>query len=123
MRIKLDENLGTRLQEELRAAGHDVATVLAQKLSGAHDPRIYAVCRAEKRTIVTLDLDFANPLRFPVEGTAGIVILRTPENPSRTLLKHLVEHLIEAFATRSVEGKRWIVEPGGRIRERESIEP
>jgi hypothetical protein len=49
----------------LLAAGHDVASVPAQWLSGRPTEKIYAVCLAERRILVTLDLDFSNPLRFP----------------------------------------------------------
>lgn len=67
MRLKLDENLGARGAELLRAAGHDVATVYEQKLGSANDVRVLEVCVGEKRCLVTLDLDFANPLAFPPE--------------------------------------------------------
>jgi hypothetical protein len=33
MKLKLDENLGERCRELFAAAGHDVATVLEQKLN------------------------------------------------------------------------------------------
>ncbi len=37
MKFKLDENFGRRCHETLAAAGHDVATVAGQKMSGAMD--------------------------------------------------------------------------------------
>jgi hypothetical protein len=39
MRVKLDENLPASLAEVFLAAGHDVSTVVAQKLSGKLLPR------------------------------------------------------------------------------------
>jgi predicted nuclease of predicted toxin-antitoxin system len=39
--------------------------VPAQRLAGRSDDMIYAVCLAEGRVLITLDLDFSNPLRFP----------------------------------------------------------
>ncbi len=59
MRYKLDENLGTRIQDLLCAQGHDVQTVRSEELQGCTDARLYEVCGEEQRCLVTLDLDFA----------------------------------------------------------------
>ena len=65
MKFKLDENFGTRPQRIFRDAGYDVATVREEELQGSTDLRIYEVCRSENRCLVTLDLDFADVVRFP----------------------------------------------------------
>ena len=64
MRLKLDENFGRRSAEFLVAAGHDVATVPSESLCRASDREVAQVCLAEGRCLVTLDLDFGNPLLF-----------------------------------------------------------
>ena len=81
MKLKLDENLGQRGREICAAAGHDVSTVAEQNLTSAPDPKVIAVCASEGRCLVTLDLDFANPLRFPPKDHAGIAVLRLPKRP------------------------------------------
>jgi predicted nuclease of predicted toxin-antitoxin system len=74
MKFKLDENIGQRGKAIFVEAGHDVATILEQNLQSAPDPRVIAVCQAEQRCLVTLDLDFSNPLRFNPSQYCGVAI-------------------------------------------------
>ena len=82
MKLKLDENLGGSALRYLQQAGYDVSTVALQKLCGADDRRLIDICAAEGRCLVTLDLDFSNPLQFPPADYAGILVLRLPKQPS-----------------------------------------
>lgn len=81
MRLKLDENLGRSAARVLVEAGHDVATVVGQGLAGGRDEELFRLCADEHRALVTLDLDFSNPLRFDPSAASGIVVLRMPEPP------------------------------------------
>ena len=119
MKFKLDENFGTRTQHVFRAKGHDVQTVRSQELSGCPDQRLYEVCCAEQRCLITLDLDFADVLRFPPSQSHGIAVIRVPQNPSITLLEQLIHQFLQILSQISVEKKLWIVEMG-RIRIHES---
>lgn len=116
MKLKLDENLGSRGREICEAAGHDVTTVREQQMGSADDAAIAAVCAREGRCLVTLDLDFANPLRFPPRAHAGIAVLRLPKRPSTEDLLDAVRTLVGGLARASIVGRLWIVERG-RIRE------
>ena len=115
MKFKLDENFGIRTQHIFADAGHDVHTVFGERLQGANDLRIYGVCCREQRCLVTLDLDFSDVVRFPPEACGGIVVIRSSQNPSLTLLESLVQTLLRALQTEHLIGRLWIVEPG-RIR-------
>lgn len=115
MKFKLDENFGTRTQRLFTASGHDVQTVLDESLGGASDQQLFQVCRNEARCLVTLDLDFANVLRFPPVNSAGIVIIRVPKNPTLATLESLVKQFLLALEETPIAGKLWIVEMG-RIR-------
>lgn len=118
MKLKLDENLDARLASALRRAGHEVSTVRDQGLAGVDDQALYAHCRSEARILVTLDLDFANVLRYPPEASGGIVVFRGPDDLLPTL-RILTETLIGALAKASPASQLWIVEPG-RVRIHES---
>ncbi len=76
MKFKLDENLGSRSAHLFTEAGHDVETVLKEGLSGASDDLIFEVCIRENRCLLSLDLDFADVVRFPPHKTAGMAVLR-----------------------------------------------
>jgi len=115
MKLKLDENLGIRGRDLLVAAGHDVCTVPAQNLCSATDEELAARCKADARGIVTMDLDFANPFRFPPSQQHGIAVLRGPTRMSEQVLNRLPATLIGALETQPFTGQLWIVEEG-RVR-------
>ena len=85
-------------------------------MSGATDRSLIDVCRDEGRCLVTLDLDFANPLVFKPSGYSGIAVLRAPSQISAAGLDELIATLLEGLSRASIEVGLWIVEPG-RIRE------
>jgi predicted nuclease of predicted toxin-antitoxin system len=116
VRLKLDENLGRRCAELLEEAGHDVATVHGQQMCSRSDADLLDACRSESRGLVTLDLDFSNPIRFVPSRTAGIAVLRLPPRAGPSDLSDAVRTLASALAQRRMEGKLWIVQRG-RIRE------
>jgi predicted nuclease of predicted toxin-antitoxin system len=114
VKFKLDENLDARLVSLLREGDHDADTVLDQRLSGQSDEIIYKTCCKSGHTLITLDLDYSNPLRFPPESSEGIVVLRPPQ-PVLPILRSLLASALAELKTRSLKGKLWIIEPG-RIR-------
>lgn len=115
MKFKLDENLGTRTRQVFEVAGHDIETVVGEGLSGGPDTELNEVCRREERCLVTLDLDFADVLRFPPAQSSGIIVIRVPRNPTLPILEQLARQIISAMQQMAVQGNLWIVEVG-RIR-------
>jgi predicted nuclease of predicted toxin-antitoxin system len=116
VRLKLDENLGRSCLTLLREANHDVATVHEEGLSSADDHRLIAACRVEQRCLVTLDLNFANPLVFVPAQTPGIAVFRLPRGPTLDELTDATRTFVTALAGNQIGGKLWIVQRG-RIRE------
>lgn len=114
MRSKVDENLPQAVAELLCENGHDALSVFDQTLSGEQDPTLFQVCQAERRVLVTLDLDFANIRAYPPQATAGIVVLRLARQDKRRGLE-VIKQLIPALTEHAVSQKLWLVEDG-RIR-------
>ena len=117
MKIKLDENLSKHLKTIFKEDAHEVDTVEEENLTGQPDEVIYATCRREQKVLITLDHDFGNILRFPLNQMEGIVLLEPP-NP------HLDEDIIrlsrivsKELKTRPIREILWIVQPD-RIRVR-----
>jgi len=115
MKIKLDENIGNRGRLLFLEAGHDVATITEENLQSASDQTVIAVCQEENRCLVTLDLDFSNPLRFNPLQYSGIAVLRLPNPPTYQELLKAISTLMLALEKEDIIGQLWIVQRG-RIR-------
>jgi len=112
MRFKLDENLGSRSARLFPDAGHDVETVFPEGLVGANDDLLLETCIREGRCLLSLDLDFADVVRFPPHKTPGIAVLR------------LLSDLLSMLDAESITGRLWIVEAGRiRVHENTIVEP
>lgn len=112
MKIKLDENLGSIGADALTAAGHDVSTVLEQRISGVKDQALYQACRSAGQVLVTLDRDFGEVLRFPPDVTPGIAILDCRGRISPSSIRARMKDLASLLQAHEIAGRLWIVEPG-----------
>ena len=102
--------------------GQDGETVHQEELSGASDLTLYEVFVREERCLLTMDIDFADVLRFPPHGTAGIVVLRLPKSPSLRLMESLAVDLLQFQKAQAIRGRLLIVEPG-RVRVHDDTDP
>ena len=110
MKVKLDEDFGRRGVDAFRAAGHEVDTVVDEGLASATDDEVRAAATNERRVLVTLDPDLANPLRHPPAQTAGIAVLRLPEPLTPAALATAIAALIFELTREDIAGRLWIVE-------------
>ncbi len=110
MRLKLDENLGATWINGLRDRGHDVDTVSDEGMGGAFDADVLAAATGATRALVTLDLYFSNPFRFPPEATAGIVVLRVSDRPGRVELEAVLKRLCTALEIGDPTRQLWVVD-------------
>jgi len=96
MNLKLDENLPVDLVVLCRSAGHDASSVFEQGLSGKEDGALLSVCRAEKRVLISLDMDFADVRTYPPKENCGIVVLRL-QKQYKAHVKEIMNRLLPAF--------------------------
>lgn len=111
IRFKLDENFSPSLTSLFHQSGYDAESVLEEQLSGSADENIYQVCLQENRCIVTLDLDFANILRFPAEKTQGIVVIRPNRSITLDIMIEMILLLLKTLEENDPVGCLWILEP------------
>jgi predicted nuclease of predicted toxin-antitoxin system len=103
--------------DALREAGYDISTVQEQKLSGIEDRLLIDICSQEMRCLVTMDMEFSNPILFRPTDYAGIIVLRLPSKPNSQDLLDIVRTLVNGLSEETeIAGKLWIVQRG-RIRE------
>lgn len=133
MKFKLDENLGRVPAAVLFEAGFDVVTVSDQQLQGALDRDVIDCCIREERCLITMDVEFGNPLLFPPERYRGIVLLRLPARVTTELILDALRTLRDALLARGLpprssiplpgpDRRLWVVQPG-RVRLYQGEEP
>jgi len=79
VKLKLDENIPATTAPRLVALGFDADTVLDEKLGGRPHNEVWAAAQAERRFLVTQDLDFSDSRKFEPGSHAGILIARLPD--------------------------------------------
>src|SRR5258708_39623381 len=80
-RIYADANVPAGIVAHMRARLHwDVLFVLEQDdLRRAPDTRHYELAQQLRRTLVTLDRDYLDDRRFPLEGCGGVLVIQAPD--------------------------------------------
>ncbi|OYT19486.1 MAG: hypothetical protein CCU26_11150 [Nitrospira sp. UW-LDO-01] len=108
MRFKLDENLPPDASTLLSNSGHDALTIWDQGLQGRPDAKIAEVCQEEQRTLITLDLDFADIRAYPPNQYSGLIVMRL-SSQSRTHVLRVLQGLLPILKRETIEGRLWIV--------------
>jgi hypothetical protein len=63
--------------------------------------------------LVTLDLDFANPLTYDPRPTAGVAVLRLPKDHGPSELRTAIKRLLDGLAEHDILGSLWVVRESG----------
>lgn len=122
MRFKVDENLPTEIAGLLSGQGHNAQTVYDERIAGARDEALHAICKRELRVLVTLDIDFSDIRAYPPEQLPGTIVLRVG-NQSKKHILHVFSLILPLIEREPLVRQFWIVEEGRvRIRGEEKKE-
>ena len=88
-----------KIVSQLRALGHDAVHLREQGLQQAPDADIFAKAGAEKRILLTFDLDFGEILALSKDRTTSVVLFRVQD--TRTL--QVWQRLQQALSTGHAE--------------------
>jgi len=97
-RVYADANVPAGLVDHMRRRLRwDVLFVLEEDdLRRAPDERHYELARQLQRTLVTLDRDYLDDRRFPLERSGGVLVLSAPNERELSLLLTRVDrHLFQ----------------------------
>ena len=109
MKFKIVENLPVEVVAVLRNHGHDAMSVVEQQLAGAADGVVANVCKSEQRTLMTLDLDFADIRTYPPEEYSGIIVVR-PKVQTISAVVGLAEQVVRLLDSSSPVGQLWVLD-------------
>lgn len=116
MRILLDENIPQRVLWWLISEGHEVVTAREVGLSGRSDQVLYAHAERNNYVLVTLDLDFSDPVRFPLSFPR--IVLR-PGVIDPELMREILRDVFRLGFP--LWGELYVVQPEGIARYSEEL--
>lgn len=109
MEFLADESCDFAVVRALRAAGHEVVSVV-ETARGAKDEIVIALARRERRVLLTEDKDFGQLVYAAGEGSCGVVLFRFPAN-ARGALQRAALDVVTRFGSR-LSSSFVVVEPG-----------
>ncbi len=114
-RCLVDEDLPRSTARALRSAGYETQDVRDIGLRGHSDEQVFAYAQAHAFTLMSADMGFTNPWRFPSRAHAGIVLIRLPKELPTDAMNREILNALATLADETLAGLLVIVELG-RIR-------
>ncbi|MCC7290491.1 MAG: DUF5615 family PIN-like protein [Phycisphaerales bacterium] len=112
MRFKVDENLPTEIADDLRARGHDAATVHEEGLAGTQDTELLPRVRGEGRVFITMDKGVADVRAYPPDEYPGLVLLR-PADTGRGEVLAFARRNLPSLLEFPLQGRLFVVTDRG----------
>lgn len=75
MKFLADENIAGSTIQMLKDSGYDIKDHRELKLTSQKDEIVIKKAKDQKRIIITLDKDFCNIIRHPLESHFGIILI------------------------------------------------
>jgi len=109
MRLLLDMGLSCATAEYVRSLGHDAVHLRDLGMQRTDDARIIEYALAERRVIVTCDLDFTSILARAGQSLPSVILFRLPVYTTSRINVCLVD-VIDAHAQALQDGAIVVVE-------------
>ena len=111
MNFLVDENMPRSLVQMIRDLGHTASDVRDEGLQGRLDDEVLALATASDAIIITRDRGIANDRNWPAQFTAGVILVRLPQDlpPART--SQIVADIVSKRQPASLLGAVTFVEP------------
>jgi predicted nuclease of predicted toxin-antitoxin system len=114
MRFLLDMNLPPAMADWLRSEGHDAVHIRELRLANLPDRDVFARAAADRRIVLTFDLDFGEIVGLSGAAASGVVLLRL-RLARQQYLRDRLQATIDGAAQALAAGAAVIVEDA-RIR-------
>ena len=111
MKCLVDEALPRSLAKALKDAEIDAVDARDVGLGGKADPEVLAHAVSDERSLITKDLDFTDPRRFPPDRHFGILVVRFPDTVSKATLVRMVVDAVKTLKDDEVVQNVVILEP------------
>lgn len=114
MRFLADMGVASSTVQELARTGHDAVHLRALGLQRLPDDEILAKARAERRIVLTFDLDFGDLLALGMQESPSVIIFRLRDETPRSVTPKLFEVIGQRAA--ELEAGAVVVVEEGRYR-------
>ena len=112
MRLVADESCDFSVVAAVRAAGHDVVSIM-EAMPGVDDEKVIAVATGDKRLLLTEDKDFEQLVFAAAKENSGVILIRYPTSARATLSAAVIKLLADRGDT--LYSRFAVLEPG-RVR-------
>jgi predicted nuclease of predicted toxin-antitoxin system len=118
--VVLDESVQKSLADPLRAAGHTVERAVEVGLRASPDDTIFEYAHQRKAVVITLDVGFLDARTAPSDHW-GLILLRFPNEMATDAVDvEVMRYLTREVSLDDMGGRVVVLEPGGRVRVRET---